>query len=263
MSQEIVPVFNKWEETLVSSLNNRDVRHLQCLVQYNTLNKCLNFMKECLPISVLTELITYDDNNKMVVDDKLVCEKKSSKQKIMYNIGHRIKGGILNFYMWDRCVVRVCEGGFGNFLSIKGDNYPVIKVHLQKLMGKKFNEDMILINNYKVFSVPEKEEVDGRRYMMQKFFVAENVNNATNASSDKCIEPTTLSPMSDEMFDALFKIERGKKFGQDITFVVGSIIKGVEEAKRDSEITTFNCSNVLVDNVYTMNIVPEMFIFFE
>ncbi|QBQ01621.1 dbp [Hyphantria cunea granulovirus] len=260
---DLVAVCGDWQNRLLSTLNQQDSTALQCLSQFNTLRNRLTFMNDCLPMHKLGELITFDDQGNIIVDDKLVCKKMMGKQKILYDIGFKKRGGLLHYFVWDRCVVRLCDGQYGNFLSVEGDGYPLFKNTLQKLMGKKFGEDMVKISKIKVFNVPDRDEVASRHDMMHKFFVASADDNVMNASTNNSREPTIVTPMSVEQFDRLFKIEKNKKVGQDVTFLVGAVLKGVEECKSESEITTFNSNNLLADSCFVMNIVPEIFIYCE
>ncbi|AKR17512.1 DBP-1 [Mocis latipes granulovirus] len=246
-----------------------DARNRMMVLQTNTnhmmqLKKRLSFMQNKLPIQKLNEQITHDENGKMV-SKTISLQKRQGLMCTYYNVGMRVEGGLINFYVVDRCQVRLCESIHGDFLTFEGDSYPLYINTYQTIMASTLLKPYLMITKTKLMTIGFKTDKAKRLAMLQKFYVATVDNNEEIYSKGELGEDQMLTvvPMTEEKFNSLFVMAPMKKSTDPVEFVVAAVINGVNKGISRDDMLMMDGSSDSNTSVYTLNIEPEIFIYFE
>ncbi|ABQ52013.1 dbp [Spodoptera litura granulovirus] len=259
LQQDIIQIFNK---SFQNYDKERNIKILDC-VTYSNLDQCLSNLNSTQPFSNIHSMISVDEDNNWTVKNLSVL-KKTVRTIKYYTFGVRATGGVVKFSVWDRCNIKLCKSEHGLFLSILGDRMPLYKNLFEKLMGMYMKTERVMIDRVKVIPVFPKDEMDKRQQLLDKMFIARQCDNEVNVSLNSLTQSLVLTPMTSEKFDEIFKIIPGKKTGEMVRMVVGSIIHGVNEnLSVDKEIFSFDDNSTAKDTDFMLNVVPFIYIYFE
>lgn len=228
------------------------------------LKKQLSFIQSCLPVDKIDQEIEQDDRGKLT-SKTISLQARKGPICTYYTVGMRVEGGIINFYSVDRCNVRMCNSTHGDFLTFEGDNYPLYKNTYQSIMASTLKKPYLMISKTKLVAIGAKNELAKRQSVLQKFYVARASDNEEVISSGEVREDQVLnvSPMTMNEFDDLFVIPAGRKSTDPVEFVIGAVIKGVNKGISREDTFLMDGSSDGNMSVYTLNIEPEIFIYFE
>ncbi|AQQ80349.1 DBP [Betabaculovirus altermyunipunctae] len=255
---------------VIYDIQNQVITRMNCNVPVLRTNNMImlkkqtSFLRNCLPLEKLENAIEIEDNGTLK-SDKINLQMRKGPICSYYNVGLRVEGGIINFYTVDRCNVRLCKSEHGDFLTFEGDNYPLYINTYQSVMASTLKKQFLMISKTKLYSIGTKDEAAKRQSMLQKFYVARGADNEELLTSGELKEDqvVTISPMTMDEFETLFPLEKTKKTTEPVEFVVGAIIKGVNKGLSRDDVLKIDGSSDTNSSVYTLNIIPEIFVYFQ
>ncbi|AKN80801.1 single-stranded DNA binding protein [Diatraea saccharalis granulovirus] len=238
----------KWDKQLIDQLNTGDIdpeQKIMCDTNDYILN--ISQLKKYRPLSGMVKYITDDgdyDEKKL----QIFCLASKSDKKTQFLFGYKTISRPRLSYFWDKVQVKLCEGGFGDFMVVRTNNEPYMIHIMEKVWGKFLMkkqrqpdctpptmEEGALVSIPKDFSNKEK--------FMSKFFVLETGQNMHNVENNNTDEPFMITRMGLEMFKTLFNVPPSQKTSEAQDFIMCAVLNGVEErikicqATRDSQIS--------------------------
>lgn len=253
----------KIQRSVIDRMHQR-TKVLQTNSNMLELKKQLNFTQSCMPITCIEEQITRDDNGKLASKTINLQKRQGLMNTTYYNIGMRVEGGLINFYVVDRCQVKLCESAHGDFITLEGDNYPMYINIYQGIMASTLLKQFLMINKTKLMTLG-KDDLAKKTAVLQKFYVATVDDNEEIYATGELKEDQmlTITPMTMETFDSLFTLGPMKKSTDAVEFVVGSVIVGVNKGVSRDEVYLMDGSSDSNTSVYALNVDHKIFIYFE
>lgn len=256
-------VIYKIQKSVIDRIHKRSMV-LQTSSNMLELKKQLNFMQSCMPITCIEDEITRDDNGKLSSKSINLQKRQGLMSTTYYNIGMRVEGGLINFYIADRCQVKMCESTHGDFLSLEGDNYPMYINIYQSIMASTLLKPYLMINKTKLMTMG-KDDLAKKTAVLQKFYVASVEDNEELYATGELKEDQMVhvTPMTMEKFHTLFSLNPTKKSTDAVEFVVASVIIGVNKGVSRDELYMLDGSCDSNTSVYSLNVDHKIFIYFE
>lgn len=255
------------DDNVLYNIQNQVISRLtkrEAVLQSNNmlqLKKQLMFMQSCMPVEKIEQQLSRDANGK-ITSQTINLQKRKSVNLTYYNVGLRVEGGLINFYTVDICSVRYCDSTSGKFLTFESENYNTYYNVYQNIMASTLQRPFVMITKTKVYSVGA--EIVKKMALLQKMYVAKATDNEETLSCGE-LKPDkmlNITPMTLTQFDNLFKF-KNKKSTDSHDFVVAAVIKGVNAGLSRDDWLMIDGSAQNNAMVYTLNVVPEIFIYFE
>lgn len=172
---------------------------------------------------------------------------------------------IRHYYLFDKARVRLVQGPFGEFLSIKFNKMDRIIEFFCNMVAPKLGS-IVLRDASITTNVPASGAVASRLAYLRKFFKISRAANQSLYATGQINGKIVADAWSGDQFDTLLRLEAGGnsqyRCSQEIELIVGVVVEGVRISKKKSALETVY-NKPLEEETFSLIVKPAVFFSIE